>query len=200
MKRVEITYTKHQKELEKLNAQLDRAKKAYEKKLAVAQKYGVDGWTQADHNEFLANAETTESGYIVNKEDIKKNGAWFDLVCAEEEVKDIEGRIQRAEARLEKSETELAAYHEEIERVATLQEKEALMKQEFEQEQKIWAKDGITLEGRYHGITPKGKRFTICGNNGYALRSLHCFQLIIEGETIFTSGEFWRAYAVIRNS
>lgn len=198
MKRIEITYSKHQKELEKLNAQLDRAKKAYEKKLAVAQKYGVDGWTQADHNEFLTNAETTEFGYLVNKADIKTNTAWFDMVCAEEEIKDIEGKIQRAEARLEKAETELAAYHEEIERVATLQEKEALKKLEFEQEQKEWLKDGIHLEARYYGTTPKGKRFTICGNSGYALRSLHCFQLIIEGETIFTSGEFWRAYAEIK--
>ena len=200
MKRVEITYAKHQKELEKLNAQLERAKKSYEKKLAVAKKYGVYGWTQADHNEFLSNAETNKFGYLVNKADLQMNAAWFDIVCAEEEVKDIECRIQRAEARLEKAESELASYHEEVERVATLQEKEALMKQEFEQEQKIWSKDGITLEGRYYGTTPKGKRFTICGNNGYALRSLHCFQLIIDSETIFTSGEFWRAYAVIRNS
>ena len=73
MKRVEITYTKHQKELEKLNAQLDRATKAYEKKLATAKKYGVENWTTADRNEFISNCECTEFGFLVNKSDIKKN-------------------------------------------------------------------------------------------------------------------------------
>ena len=69
---------------------------------------------------------------------------------------------------------------------------------EFEKEQKQWAKDGITLEARYYGTTPNGKRFYIERNNGVTFRSMHCFTLTIDGETIFTSGEFWRAYAEIK--
>ena len=101
---------------------------------------------------------------------------------------------------LDKAEAELNAYHEEVERIEDLKKKEELFKLEFEQEQKEWAKDGITLKGRYYGTTPQGKKFWIEGNNGFTRRSLHCFTLTIDGETIFTSGEFWRAYGVIKNS
>ena len=59
MKRVEITFTKYQKELEKLNAQLERAKKAYNKKLAIARKYGVDRWTSEDRQNWLKTVPTT---------------------------------------------------------------------------------------------------------------------------------------------
>ena len=198
MKQVEISFNKYQKELEKLNGQLDRAKKAYDKKLATARKYGVENWTCEDRHEWLATVETTDSGFIVSKADEKKNAAWFDLSCAEDSITDIQKRIERAEARLSKAEKEVNDYYAELERIANLKDKEKLMKERFEQEQKEWAKDGITLEARYLGKTPKGKNFTITGNNGFTNRSLHCFQLIIDGETIFTSGEFWRAYSEIK--
>lgn len=200
MKRVEITFTKHQKELEKLNAQLDRAKKAYEKKLATAKKYEVENWTSNDRYEWSQTVPTTANGFFLNKSDGKKNGAWFDLMCATNEVDDITKRIERAESRLYKAEQEVTAYYEELDKLADLKAKEELMKKQFEQEQKEWAKDGITLKGRYYGTTPSGKSFDIYGNNGITLRSMHCFTLAINGETIFTSGEFWRAYAVIKNN
>lgn len=198
MKRVEITFTKYQKELEKLNAQLERAKKAYDKKLTIAKKYGVDGWTSEDRQNWLATVPTTESGFLINKTDEKMNGAWFDLVCAESEIQDIKSRIERAEKRLEKAEGEVQNYYRELDKIADLKAKEELAKKTFEEEQKEWAKDGITLEGRYFGITPKGFKFVIYGNNGFADRSMHCFTLRINGMTIFTSGEFWRAYAMIK--
>ncbi len=198
MNRVEITFTKYQKELEKLNAQLDRAKKAYEKKLAAAKKYGVDNWTSNDRHEWIQTVPTTSNGFFLNKSDEKKNGAWFDLMCAIDEVDDITKRIEKAESRLYKAEQEVSAYYEELDKLADLKAKEELMKKQFEQEQKEWKKDGITLESRYLGYTPQGRRFTIHGNNGFTNRSLHCFQLIIDGETIFTSGEFWRAYSEIK--
>lgn len=198
MKMIEITYNKYQKELEKLNEKLERAKKTYAKKLETAKKYGVAEWTRDDRRAWAETVETTESGFFVNKADGKKNGAWFDLSIAEGEIKDIEKRIERAESRLNKSEEELNRYHEKINRIMDLKEKEKLMQAEFEKEQKEWKKDGITLESRYTGLTPQGKQFSIYGNNGITNRSLHCFQLIIEGETIFTSGEFWRAYSEIK--
>ena len=124
MKRVEITFSKYQKELEKLNTQLERAKKAYDKKLTIAKKYGVDGWTGEDRDRWLKTVQTTESGFLINKADEKMNGAWFDLVCAESEVQDIEGRIERAEKRLEKAESEVRKYYNELDKIADLKAKE----------------------------------------------------------------------------
>lgn len=200
MKRIEITYRAYQKELEKLNTQLDRAKKAYEKKLATAKKFEVENWTRDDRQAWLLTVPTTASGFLINKADEKRNAAWFDLFCAESEVEDITGRIERAEKRLYKAEQEVNEYYEELDKLADLKAKEELMKKQFEQEQEEWTKDGITLKGRYYGTTPSGKSFDIYGNNGITLRSMHCFTLAINGETIFTSGEFWRAYAIIKNS
>lgn len=199
MKRVEITYRSNMNELNKLNARLERAEKAFQKKLAVAEKYGVAEWTGAQRREWLATVPT-ENGWIQNKEDIKKNGAWIDLAGAKDDLQTAKEAIERAEARFDKAEQELKAYHEELDRLTDLQAKEELMKKEFEEEQKEWKKDGITLNGRYWGETPKGKRFNITGNNGWTRRSLHCFTLMIDGNCIFTSGEFWRAYGVIKNS
>lgn len=200
MKMVEITFNKHQKELEKLNSQLERAKKAYEKKLITAQKYEVENWTPDDRYAWVQTVPTTPSGFFENKADEKKNAAWWDFTIAAHDIDDIKGRIERAEKRLAKSEQEVNKYYEELDKLADLKAKEELMKKQFEQEQKEWLKDGIILESRYVGQTPQGKSFVICGNNGFTNRSLHCFQLIINGETIFTSGEFWRAYSIIKRS
>lgn len=200
MKRIEITFNSYQKELEKLNAQLDRAKAKLEKKLVVAQKYGVENWTPDDRLAWVQTVPTTESGFLINKADEKKNGAWWDMVCTRDEIEDLQDRICRAESRLEKAEREVNAYYEELNKFADLKAKEELMRKRFEQEQAEWKKDGITLKGRYYGITPNGKNFDIYGNNGISLRSRHCFTLRIDGETIFTSGEFWRAYAIIKKS
>ena len=199
MKRVEITFRSATNELEKLNKRLERATKSYEKKLAKAEKLGVANWTNEDRNEWLKSVPS-DNGWIINKEDVKKNGAWFDLYSAEKEIERVKESIAYSEKRLEKAETSLYEYHKELEEITDLKEKERLAKLAFEQEQKEWLKDGITLEGRYYGVTPNGKRFGIVGNNGFTIRSRHCFTLYIDGETIFTSGEFWRAYGVIRNS
>ena len=199
MKRVEIKFASIAKELEKLYARLERAEKTLEKKTAIAEKYGVKDWTPEDRQAWLKTIEINE-GWIVNKEDIKKNGAYFEYHSAEYDVSDIKRSIEKAEARLEKAETDLEAYHKEIEELADLMKKEELWRLEFEAEQKEWLKDGIKLEKRYYGFTPSGKRFYIHGNCGMTLRSRHCVTLTINGNTIFTSGEFWRAYSVIKKS
>lgn len=201
MKRVEITFTKYQKELEKLNARLERAEAAYEKKLAIARKYGVENWTSEDRRAWSETVDTTPNGFFINREDEKINMAWWNLTCAEREIEDIKGTIERAEKRLEKAENEVIKYRAELDKIADLKAKEEFAKKEFEEEQREWAKDGITLEDRYCGLTPTGKRFVIYGNTyGFTNRSLHCFTLRIDGKTIFTSGEFWRAYAVIKRN
>ena len=117
-----------------------------------------------------------------------------------DDVQEIKEKIERAERNLAKAENELEAYREEVAKIEDLKQKEALWKAEFEEEQKVWAKDGIKLEGRYYGTTPKGKRFNIYRNSTCTDRGIHCFTLYIDGETIFTSGEFWRAYAKVKNN
>ena len=199
MKRVEIKFTAIAKELEKLYARLERAEKTLEKKTANAEKYGVKDWTPEDRQEWLKTIEMNE-GWIVNKADIKKNGAYFEYHSAQYDVKDIKRSIEKVETRLAKAEDDLEAYRKEVEELTDLMKKEELYRLDFEAEQKEWLKDGIKLESRYYGMTPSGKRFWISGNCGMTLRSRHCYTLYINGETIFTSGEFWRAYSVIKKS
>ena len=199
MKRVEIKFTAIANELEKLTARLERAEKKLEKKMAKAEKYGVSNWTSDDRSAWIKTIETN-NGWIVNKEDINKNGAWFELVLAKSDVEDIKRSIEKTEERLAKADAEVEAYHKEIEEVEDLKTKEELRKLEFEAEQKEWLKDGIKLEARYYGETPSGKRFYIHGNHGMTIRSRHCVTLIINGDTIFTSGEFWLAYSVLKKS
>lgn len=199
MKAIEIKYASKVKELEKLNARLERVEKALAKKQANAEKLGVAAWTIDEHNDWLATVPTT-NGFIDNQEDVKKNGAWFDLFGAIRDVEEIKEKIAKAERNLNKAEKELDEYHDEIEKLADLKEKEHLYKLEFEAEQKEWAKDGITLEARYTGTTPNGKRFDIMRNRTLTTRGVHCFTLYINGNVVFTSGEFWRAYATVKNS
>lgn len=201
MKMVEISYMSNMKELEKLSAKLERAQKALAKKQAAAEKAGVAEWTKEQHIDWLKGVETTEWGFIANKADIKKNGAWIDLMMAQDALEEVEGQIENAERRFEKAERKLSHYREEQAAIRCLKDKEALWKVEFEQEQREWAKDGITLEERYRGLTPAGRGFSIVGNSGWTDRSRHCFTLYIEGRgCVFTSGEFWRAYREIKNS
>ena len=99
MERIEISYNSNLKELEKLNARLERANKALAKKQAAAEKAGVADWDGEQHTAWLNTVET-QNGWILNKADIKKNGAWFDLYGAEREVEDIKRQIENASARL----------------------------------------------------------------------------------------------------
>ena len=199
MKMVEIAYASETKQLEKLQAQLERREKALEKKMAIAEKLDAT-WTPEEHRAWLENEVETNNGWIVNKEDGKRNGAWFDVIRAKSDLEETKQAIEKANARLEKKLEAVEAYREEVAKIADLKEREKLMKLEFEKEQKEWLKDGIKLEGRYYGFTPAGKKFSIYRNNGFTRRSLHCFTLYIDGETVFTSGEFWRAYMIIKNN
>ena len=199
MKQAEIRYNTVVKEIEKLEARLAKAEARLEKKTALAEKYGVKEMTVTEYREWIATVECDENYTIKNKEDIKKNGAYFDYRSAKSDVEDIKRHIENAEARLVKR---LEAYEKEQElekQIADAKSIEEKWQLEFEAEQKEWAKDGITLESRYAGTTPQGKRFAIYGNCGWTMRSRRCFTLYIDGNVIFTSGYFWRAYIEIKN-
>lgn len=200
MKMVEIRYSSYIKEMEKLTKRLEREEAKLVKAIAKAEKLGVAGWTWEERRAWLDNEVETNNGWIVNKSDVEKNGAWFGKYSAEKDVEETKKAIERLTKRLEKAEDEVEAYHKEIEALEDLKKKEELRKLEFEQEVKEWAKDGITLEARYYGKTPSGKFFYIYGNSGFTLRSRHCVTLRIGYDTIFTSGEFWRAYNIVKNS
>lgn len=217
MTRTAMAVNSKTKELDKLNAQLERAKKSYEKKLAAAQKLGVAEWTCEDRNEWLTTVKTTEFGYIIDKADAKKNGAWFDLFSAKHDVEDIEGRIERAKHILSKY---MGKYEKELEQEAadeiTTQRSELmnrytapkLTEEEVRAIQESirveWAKDGITITEFYgsglSGLTPNGKKFNFYGNSGITERSWHCYTLNINGYTMFTSGTVCSCYKTIKRS
>ena len=198
MKKVEITYISKAKELEKLVARMERQTAKRDKAQAKAEALGVAEMDAEAHRAWLDTVP--KDGYMIaDKNDIKKNGAWFDLLGAKKDLEETMAAIEKAVARLNKAETELEEYRAEVEKMTDAKQKEELQRLEFEKEKKEWAKDGIDLEGRYYGTTPAGARFHIYRNSGYTRRILHCFTLAINGQTIFTSGEFWRAYMEIKN-
>lgn len=199
MKQAEIRYNTVVKEIEKLEARLAKAEAKLEKKTALAEKYGVKEMTVTEYREWISTVECDENFTIKSKEDIKKNGAYFDYRSAKSDVEDIKRHIENAEQRLVKR---LEAYEKEQElekQIADAKSIEEKWQLEFEAEQKEWAKDGITLTSRYAGTTPQGKHFSIYGNCGWTMRSRRCFTLYIDGNVIFTSGYFWRAYIEIKN-
>ncbi len=198
MKMVEINLRSLTGEMNKLIEKKARIEKKLEKATAKVEKLDCK-WTWEEHREWLMNAPT-DGFCLSNKEDIKKNGAWFDWSSAQDDLTEINGRIERLQNRIEQAEIKVDEYHAEIEKIEDAKKREELWKLEFEAEQKEWAKDGIKLEGRYTGVTPNGKKFSIYSNNGWTKRSWHCFTLYIGGKVVFTSGEFWKCYISIKNN
>ena len=194
---VEIKFRSICKELEKLNSQLERAEKRLVKAEARAIKMNAMFESHEAYREWIENVPTN-NGWIINKEDVERNGAYREFTSAKYDIKDLKERIEKTEKRFETAEAKMEDKRRAIQIIEDQKKKEELMKLEFEEEQKEWAKDGITLEERYSGKTPTGKRFFIYQNRGCTERSWHCFTLDIDGQTIFTSGEFWRAYAEIK--
>ena len=173
------------KELEKLNKSKERLEKALEKKTAEAEKQNIN-ITEAEWFAMRDNTDITEKQYA----------AYIDLYGARRDLKDVLKRIEKVSRRKEDSETAVKTAYEK----KTAEEIERQKAEEIAE----WAKDGITVEDMssnfVYGKTPKGKKFCIYGNNGMTERSRHCFTLTIDGETIFTSGEFYRAYRTVKNS
>ena len=148
--------------------------------------------------------------------------AYFDWLVATSNVTDTNDRIANAEKRLEKllpGADAASKIAEENQRVKDLQigfenywtsvgrgvDNEKLHKMFDEWERKFRAqceKDGITIDllvGKvFSGKTPKGKKFWSEDNNGITDRSLHCGNLWIDGELVFSSGDFSTVYNTIR--
>lgn len=217
MTRTESTMNKYSKELEKLNAQLERAETTLEKKLQTAQKLGVAEWDITQYNEWRESVETVNN-FIVNKQDVKKNGAWFDLYCAKERIKEIKGSIERTTRNLNKYN---AMYEAELETIAitdaenqrseiadrylTVKLSEEEIKAMQEQMREEWRRDGIEITefrgNSIAGITPNGAEFHFILNSGITDRSFHCYTLYIKGfGVIFTSGTIASCYKAIKRN
>lgn len=215
MTRAEIALNKCNAELDKLNTQLAKAEATYEKKLDIAKKYGVDTWDNEAHAKWLETVETV-NGWIVNKEDIKINTAWFDVGSAEDRIHELNYSIEKALKRLEKAQNEYdveCGKQAEIDlnntradmadRYLTVTLSEDEIRAMQEQMKAEWLKDGIVITKFYgsglEGITPQGKNFYFYINNGFTNRSWHCYTLCIDGVTLFTSGTIQSCYRTIKN-
>lgn len=192
-----------EKELEKLEARLARENKRLEKKTAAAEKVNAV-WTKDEYWAKKESGECTE----------EQDWAHFDRWCVQQDVRETEEAIKKVKKAIEKLDinmaAEIASKTEEA-RVARI-EAEWITKtaEERKAEYEAWLKkfkaecrkDGIEIEeanGNWvSGKTAKGESFYIYGNNGLTTRSLHCYTLTIEGETIFTSGDFATCYSRIK--
>lgn len=184
-----------QNELNKLQERKFKAEDRYNKKLENAKKYGVDTMTIDEHRAWMDTVPTTENGFIINKEDIKKNTAYFDLSMAIDNLNEIIDKIAFTAKRMRKLADTI--------RVETQKAKDDEAERQRATVVEEWAKDGITVieQSNWYiqGTTPKGNSFFIAANAGMTKRSWHCVTLTINGETIFTSGDISTAYHYIKN-
>ena len=129
----------------------------------------------------------------------------------EEYLKEAQHSLAKAKARLESLTPKAEAQAERIEeanRISNIENGWLNKKEDYEKWLKEFKaeclKDGIKVEevnNRWmNGTTPNGKRFLMEINNGYTLRSFHCYTLKIDRETIFTSGDFSTCYYQLKNN
>lgn len=197
-----------EKELAKLAARLERNEAKLEKATAKAEKLNAIEFDEKWNEVNPENPMFRKPEYMPAVE------AYFDHHSAKREVEETKQAIENANKRYAKltgkavEQGEKNAEAQRVERIESgwLKMTAAERKAEYEK----WlaefkaecAKDGIKIEtasGRWViGETPNGKRFQIIINSGFTERSLHCYTLTIDGETIFTSGDFSTAYARIK--
>lgn len=192
------------KEIEKLEKSLARNKGILEKRIAKAEKVNAN-WSR---EEFFQHRDTdmTDAQW----------SAYFDKRSAESDIEDITERLENAKKRLSKilpKVEEASAEKAETERLEVMESRfyrASKSAEEREAEYQAWLKwfkaeclkDGVVIEEAngwvVYGKTRSGKRFCMFGNSGHTVRSLHCYTLKINGETVFTSGDFSTAYTIVK--
>lgn len=211
-----------EKEIAKIAKSLERYETILAKKIDLCIKLNCN-WTDEEFrnimHQFWARHEGEGVVAFGNDDDIitkKQHAAWFDKSLAESNVEDSKRRLANAEKRYSKiTETVKAenAKNEEFRKAyehASEMERKMLAEKAKEEYEKWLAwfkaeclKDGVIIEDAcnnwVNGFTPSGKRFCFYINNGYTERSWHCYTLYIDGNTIFTSGEFWRCYNTVKH-
>lgn len=196
------------KEIEKLEAKLEKHEAKLAKVTAKAEKMDALEFKE------IWNEPNPENPMYRKPEHIKAVSAYMDLVGEQREVEDIKHRLENAKARLNKVMPKVEAVEAEAKDTARIAQIESgwLTKtaEERKAEYEAWLaqfkaeclKDGIIIEeANAHwisGKTASGKNFIMYINSGFTERSMHCYTLRIESETIFTSGDFATGYRVIR--
>ena len=211
-----------EKEIAKLAKSLERYERILEKKTAICIKLGCN-WTDKEYENIINQLHKRHEGETIvpfgNDDDLitgKQNGAYFDKEIAKDNVDDCKRKLENTERRYLKVSETVRHENEKNEkfRKAYAQASEMerqMLREKAEEEYQKWLawfkaeclKDGITVEEACNswvvGYTPNGKRFCFIINNGYTERSWHCYSLRIDGNTVFTSGEFWRCYDTVKN-
>lgn len=193
------------KEIENLEKRIDRNEALLQKKIVKAEKVGAN-WSR---EEFFQHRDTdmTQDQWA----------AYFDKYCVETEIEDAKHRLENAKKRLSKvlpQVEEAEARKGESNRLDEMEirfyrasQKSAEEREAEYQEWLRWfkaecLKDGIVIENAsgwlVNGTAKSGKRFCMYGNSGNTVRSLHCYTLRVDGETVFTSGDFSTAYRIIK--
>ena len=191
-----------QKEIEKLTKSLARYQGILEKKVAKCESLGCN-WTR---DEFFQHRDTDMTQ--------EQDEAYFDKGIAEMNVEDTQRRLQKAQNRLSKlmpQEESVEQDRKEHERLSGIEKKWLSMTaEEIKADYERWLKqfkadclkDGIIIEDASNnficGQTAKGERFYMAINNGFTERSFHCYTLRVDGQTVFTSGDFVTAYRYIK--
>ena len=196
------------KEIAKLETRLEKHETKLAKLTAKAEKMDALEWKD------LWNEVDPSNPNFRKAEHIPFVSAYFDVHSERREVEDIKHSLENAKTRLEKvapQATKAESESKENERIANIEmgwftktaeerqaEYEAWLK-EFKSE---CLKDGIAIEEADHnwiiGKTASGKKFVMYRNSGFTERSWHCYTLRINGETVFTSGDFTTGYKIIK--
>lgn len=195
------------KEIAKLEERLARYEAKYEKAYNKAAK--MDALERKE----IWDEINPENPAFRKPEHIPYFSAYFDYYGAKRDVEETKEAIKRANERLEKvlpqiekSEKE----NKEADRIEAIGRRVARVPQMTKEEYEAWLaefkaeclKDGVVIDeylGAYiWGTAKDGRKFALQINSGYTVRSLYCFTLYMDGETIFTSGTFERAYKILK--
>lgn len=197
-----------QKQIEKLTKSLTRYQGILDKKIAKCKQLGCY-WIGDEWFEHRDNCTP------------EQNAAHFEMVVAKSNVDDTAHRIEtltnnlnKITGKFEDEVKKTAENQKEIDRAnqiesnwlsitkKTAEEREAEYQAWLKQFKAECLKDGVMIEKAdntfINGTTKSGKHFAMYINNGATERSLHCYTLNIEGHTVFTSGDFTTAYAIIK--
>lgn len=197
-----------QKEIEKLTKSLNRYQGILDKKIAKCEKLNCN-WIG---DEWFDNRDTCTPDQSV---------AHLEMMVAQSDVDDTKRRLENATNRLNKitgkfeEESKKADENQkELDRAnkietawmlgvkKTAEEREAEYQEWLKQFKAECLKDGVVIENAtnnfINGNTKGGKKFVMYINCGMTERSWHCYTLRVDGQTIFTSGDFSTAYAIIK--
>lgn len=205
MKMIEKQIAKAQKDIERFSKAVARHTANLKKHTAKCEELNCI-WTFAEWCDHRDAKTYTDDQYW----------AWDAMTTDIDNLEEAHRNLERAQKNLDaltgKAEAN-AEQQKESDRIDALEAKwwTAMSAEDARTEYEKWLKefkaeclrDGITIKDAsanwISGTSASGKRFAMYANNGMTERSLHCYTLRIEGETIFTSGDFSTGYRYLKH-